>query len=106
VICDGFVGNIVLKLAEGLAEGLMATIAQAFASEPQAVQSRLGEGLDGIRHRHDYSSYGGAPLLGVKGVCVICHGRSNDLALHNAVLAAKRFVQMDLNRSIEERLSR
>jgi len=106
VICDGFVGNIVLKLAEGLAEGLMTTIAEALASEPQELRSRLSEGLDRIRHRHDYSSYGGAPLLGVNGVCVICHGRSNELALHNAVLAAKRFVQMDLNSAIVGRLSR
>ncbi len=105
-ICDGFVGNIVLKLAEGLAEGLMATIAEALASEPQDVRSRLSAGLDRIRQRHDYSSYGGAPLLGVNGVCVICHGRSNELALHNAVLAAKRLVQMGLNRAIEGRLSR
>jgi len=106
VICDGFVGNIVLKLAEGLAEGLMTTITEALASEPQDVRSRLGAGLDRIRHRHDYSSYGGAPLLGINGVCVICHGRSNAQAVHNAVLAARRFVEMDLNRAIEARLSR
>ncbi len=106
VICDGFVGNIVLKLAEGLAEGLMTTIAEELAGEPQEVRTRLSAGLDRIRHRHDYSSYGGAPLLGVKGVCVICHGRSNELAVHNAVLAAKRFVEMDLNSAIERRLSR
>jgi len=106
VICDGFVGNIVLKLAEGLAEGLMATIAEELASEPKDIRSRLSAGLDRIRHRHDYSSYGGAPLLGINGVCVICHGRSNELALHNAVLAAKRFVQMDLNKAIVGRLSR
>ena len=105
VICDGFVGNIVLKLAEGLAEGLMTAIADKVASEPQDVRSRLSAGLERIWHRHDYSSYGGAPLLGINGVCVICHGRSNEQAVHNAVLAAERFVQMDLNRAIEARLS-
>ena len=106
VICDGFVGNIVLKLAEGLAEGLVTAIAEEFASEPEDVRSRMVSGLERIRRRHDYSSYGGAPLLGVNGVCVICHGRSNEQAVHNAVLAARRFVEMDLNRAIEARLSR
>jgi len=106
VLCDGFVGNIVLKLAEGLAEGLVKTITEELESEPQDVRARLGAGLERVWRRHDYASYGGAPLLGVNGVCVICHGRSNAQAMRNAALAAQRFVAMNLNQAIEARLAR
>lgn len=106
VLCDGFVGNIVLKLAEGLSEGLVKTIGDELRSESEDVRTRLGAGLERVWRRHDYSSYGGAPLLGVNGVCVICHGRSNEQAMQNAVLAAQRFVDMNLNKAIEARLAR
>jgi len=106
ILCDGFVGNIVLKLAEGLAEGLVKTIGDELRSESEDVRARLGAGLERVWRRHDYSSYGGAPLLGVNGVCVICHGRSNEQAMQNAVLAAQRFVDMNLNKAIEARLAR
>ncbi len=106
VICDGFVGNIILKLAEGLAEGLKRTITAEFESRDAEAQSLLRTGLERVWNRHDYSRYGGAPLLGVNSACMICHGRSNEQAITNAVRAAKRFVEMDLNRAIEARLAR
>jgi glycerol-3-phosphate acyltransferase PlsX len=104
-ICDGFVGNIVLKFVEGLAEGLLRTIAREFDDEAPELQSRFTGALDRVWSRHDYSKYGGAPLLGVNGVCIICHGRSNETAICNAVKAARRFVTNDLNSAIAARLA-
>ena len=106
VICDGFVGNVVLKLAEGLADGLRRTITTELASLDAGTKSLLRAGLERVWNRHDYSRYGGAPLLGVNGACMICHGRSNGQAIANAVRAARRFDETDVNRAIEARLTR
>ena len=103
-VCDGFVGNIILKFVEGLAEGLFKTIAREFDDEAQELRGKFTGALDRVWRRHDYSQYGGAPLLGVNGVCIICHGRSNDVAVKNAVSAACKFVQNDLRQAIAERL--
>ncbi len=104
-VCDGFVGNIVLKFVEGLAEGLFRTIAREFDDEAPEAQSRFKAALDRVWQRHDYSRYGGAPLLGVNGVCIICHGRSNEFAVLNAVKAAGRFVKTGFSEAIAARLS-
>ena len=103
-ICDGFVGNIVLKFVEGLAEGLFRTIAREFEDERPDLKSKFNSALDRVRRRHDYSRYGGAPLLGVNGICIICHGRSNENALRNAVKAAQRFVRQGFNEAVTARL--
>ncbi len=103
-VCDGFVGNIVLKFVEGLAEGLFATIEREFEDESPELTERFSRGLDAVRQRHDYSRYGGAPLLGINGVCIICHGRSNEVAICNAVKAAGRFVEQKFVEAITERL--
>jgi glycerol-3-phosphate acyltransferase PlsX len=103
-ICDGFVGNIVLKFVEGLAGGLFPTIAREFESEAPDLRQRFNEALRRVWERHDYSRYGGAPLLGIDGVCVICHGRSNEVAIGNAVRVARRFVEEDINEAIARRL--
>lgn len=105
-ICDGFVGNIILKFVEGLAEGLFRTIAAEFRDEAPALRNRFQTALDNVWTRHDYSRYGGAPLLGVNGVCIICHGRSNEFAIGNAVRVARRFVEQGFNDEITARLSR
>jgi glycerol-3-phosphate acyltransferase PlsX len=104
-VCDGFVGNIILKFVEGLAEGLFRTIAHEFNDEAPELKSKFTGALDRVWSRHDYSRYGGAPLLGVNGVCIICHGRSNELAVCNAVKAARRFVAQGLSEAIVARLS-
>ena len=103
-VCDGFIGNIVLKFVEGLAEGLFRTIAREFDGEAPEFKDRFNGALDNVWRRHDYSRYGGAPLLGVDGVCIICHGRSNEFALRNAVGAARRFVEQDFNVAVAARL--
>jgi len=105
-VCDGFVGNIVLKFVEGLAEGLFATIEREFEGEQTQLKERFCRGLDAVRQRHDYSRYGGAPLLGINGVCIICHGRSNEVAVCNAVKAAGRFVEQRFVEAITQRLGK
>lgn len=105
-ICDGFVGNVVLKLAEGLADGLLATVQSEVERVEPGLASRFLEILQRVRVRHDYSEYGGAPLLGVDGTCIICHGRSNERAIRNAVMAAHRFRRLGLNEAIESHLAR
>src|SRR5258706_5380280 len=103
VVCDGFVGNVVLKFAEGLAESLVTLIKEQISSRPLAkiggffMKSALRE----VKRKTDYAEYGGAPLLGVNGVCIICHGKSNKKAIYNAVRVAGQFGQNGLNHLIQ-----
>lgn len=95
LVCDGFVGNVVLKLTEGMASALFALLRQGVNEN---VRSRLGglllrPALKGIWNKMDYTEYGGALLLGVSGVCVISHGASNAKAISNAVRVAKESVE-------------
>jgi len=107
VVCDGFVGNIVLKEAEGLAQTIVSMLKEA-ASEN--LRSRLGglllkPSLSKMKKRLDYAEYGGAPLLGVNGLFVICHGRSNSQAISSAMGMADRLAQSNLTRMIAADLS-
>ena len=90
IVCDGFVGNTVLKLAEGLSGFLMENIkAQLMSSFRSKIGAAMvAPSLKEIKKIFDYSEYGGAPLLGVDGISVICHGSSNAKAIKNAVRAA------------------
>ena len=97
-----FVGNIILKFVEGLAEGLFKTIAREFEDEAPELRQKFTGALDRVWERHDYSRYGGAPLLGINGVCIICHGRSNEFAVRSAVNAARRFVDQNLSLAISK----
>jgi len=105
VVCDGFGGNIVLKLTEGLAEGLFDAILRQVTQENPGLASAFEPVLRKVRAQHDYSEYGGAPLLGIDGVCIICHGRSDHRAIRNAVRVASEFVSHELNAEIVELLS-
>ena len=108
IVCDGFIGNVALKVSEGLVdmikhllqESLEATITRKIGY----VLSRAG--FADFKKRVDYSEYGGAPLLGVNGVCIICHGRSNANAIKNAIRVAAEFAGGEINRRIEEELAR
>jgi glycerol-3-phosphate acyltransferase PlsX len=108
IVCDGFIGNVALKVSEGLVdvikhmlkESLEATI----ASKIGAVLSR--QAYKDFRKRMDYSEYGGAPLLGVKGVVIICHGRSNDNAIRNAIRVATESSSEHVNDRIENAIQR
>lgn len=104
-VCDGFVGNVVLKLTEGLAEGLLRIIAREVAAESQELAKRLDPIFKSIWQKHDYSEYGGAPLLGIAGSCIICHGSSDRRAIKNAVRIAVELNHSHLNDVITERLA-
>ncbi len=105
VVCDGFVGNIVLKTVEGLAESMFTLIGGAVKevsrNQPSAAGA-LREVLSGLKARTDYASYGGAPLLGFEGVVLIGHGRSSPEAVASAVRVASELVHQDANRRIRE----
>lgn len=125
-ICDGFVGNIVLKTSEGLAEQLVdlfrRTVEEALGAVEEklrgstgAAQSAGGQPAAGpetlfrevigtLRGKVDYSEYGGAPLLGVNGVVIIAHGRSDAKAIANAIRVSKRMAETDVNRRITDEI--
>ena len=90
VVCDGFVGNVVLKSVEGLAEFILTLMRQELGASllTRIPMAMLAPALRRVKRRVDYSEYGGAPLLGVNGVCIISHGKSNAKAISNAVRAA------------------
>lgn len=97
VICDGFVGNIALKLIEGLAEGLFKTVYKELALASPELAQKAGPVMKRVWANHDYAEYGGAPLLGVDGVTIICHGSSSHVAIRNAVRVATTYCESDLN---------
>ena len=106
IVCDGFVGNVILKLSEGLAEQMLTMLMDEAAKD---TWTRLGAKLmkpaiTSLKTRLDFAEYGGAPLLGVNGVTIICHGRSDATAIKNALGAAIRFNAQDVNGRILEAL--
>ena len=105
-ICDGFVGNVILKLTEGLAEGIFKTIVHEIKEESQELLTRFEPIVARIWKRHDFAEYGGAPLLGLNSVAIICHGRSDRRAIGNAVRVAAEQVRRDLNATIVRALDR
>jgi glycerol-3-phosphate acyltransferase PlsX len=104
IACEGFVGNVILKLTEGLAEGLIKTIVNELIHESPALAKQFEPVVKNIWKRHDYNEYGGAPLLGVDGICIICHGSSNYRAIVNAVRVAREFARQGVNNRIVEDL--
>ncbi len=103
VVCDGFVGNVVLKFGEGLARDLMSMIREELKKN---IFVKIGAALvfsqaKGLRKKIDYAEYGGAPLLGVNGVCIISHGSSQARAVKNAIRAAKECVEKDVVKCIK-----
>ncbi len=106
IVCDGFVGNVCLKLSEGLAEALMSMLAQEVLSQRLA---KLGfmlaqRALRKFKQRIDWRERGGAPLLGIEGVVIISHGRSDARAIKNALGTAKEFIKLDLVNKLKEAL--
>jgi phosphate acyltransferase len=107
IVCDGFIGNVVLKCSEGAIEAISSLMREAFES---SLSSKAGyvlarQALRNFKKRVDYSEYGGAPLLGVKGVCIICHGGSNTNAIKNAIRVAAEFSAGKVNEKIERELA-
>jgi glycerol-3-phosphate acyltransferase PlsX len=105
VITDGVVGNVMLKLAEGLSSGIFKALAhQVLESDPDLVL-RLEGVIKSLYAKYDYHEYGGAPLLGVNGVSLISHGSSKDRTIKNAILRGKAFANARINEKIVARLA-
>ena len=106
VVCDGFTGNVVLKFTEsviGLVTGsIKEQVRRDFRSKMGALL--LKPAFSRFRAQLDYAEYGGAPLLGVDGTCIIGHGSSSPRAIKNAIKAAARFVRTNVNDHIREDL--
>src|SRR5437867_1944616 len=104
VVCDGFIGNVALKITEGVAEAMKKMLFKEIAAG--ALLSRIGYALlkrafTRFKRRMDYAEFGGALLLGVNGICVICHGRSSGRAIKNAIRVAKEFFEGHVNEHIQ-----
>ncbi len=107
LVCDGFVGNVALKISEGMVETVRFLLKQSLQA---TISSQVGfllsrKAFADFKKRLDYSEYGGAPLLGIKGVCIVSHGSSNSNAIKNAVRVAMEFANSQLNHTIQERIA-
>lgn len=100
VICEGFTGNVVLKLAEGLSSGIFKTIAAEIFDHDPDLAARFEPVVKSIYKKHDYHEHGGAPLLGANGICLICHGSSEARSIYAAVRTAVRFAKEKVNQGI------
>ncbi len=107
IVCDGFTGNVALKVSEGLVEVvedlLRDELNRTFTTQLGYLLSRRS--YRRFRRRVDYSEYGGAPLLGVTGLAVVGHGRSSIKAVRNALALTYRFVREGFVRSIDESMT-
>ncbi len=108
IVCDGFTGNVALKVSEGLVAAIKSMLRESLEA---TVVRQIGYGLakgafDDFRKRVDYTEYGGAPMLGVKGGVIICHGRSNANAIKNAIRVAVELEKGGINHKIEKNLER
>jgi len=105
-VCDGFVGNVALKSIEGVAKLVSTLLRESLKS---TVTSQVGallsrKAFNEFKKRLDYTEYGGAPLLGVRGVCIVGHGSSNDRAVMNGIRVTAEFAQAQVNSEIEAAL--
>ena len=108
VVCDGFVGNVVLKLSEGLAEAVGKMLKDEIK---QSLLSKIGyllarSAFNRFKKKVDYAEYGGAPLIGINGVAMICHGGSNVKAIKNAIRFAHEYASKRVNQKIAEKLEK
>lgn len=108
IVCDGFVGNVLLKFGEGVAEMLFKLIKDSLKKHPFAWLSLpfLWSAIKDIRKKADYTEYGAAPLLGVNGSCFICHGISNAKAIKNALIKASIYVSRDTTKKIKDSITK
>jgi len=107
IVADGFVGNVALKISEGVVNLIRAALKESLkATITRQVGALLSRSaFTDFKKRLDHTEYGGAPLLGVKGVCIITHGSSNANAMKNAVRVAAEFAERGINESIERGLA-
>jgi glycerol-3-phosphate acyltransferase PlsX len=107
IVCDGFVGNVCLKVSEGLAEAAMQMLRDEIV---KSIPAKIGyllarHAFKAFKKRVDYAEYGGAPLLGIDGIGIICHGKSSAHAIKNAILEAAKMAKGNINKDILESLA-
>jgi glycerol-3-phosphate acyltransferase PlsX len=104
IVCDGFTGNVALKVSEGVTEAMFRMLKQELRASlrSKAAALLLRPALRRFKRRIDYAEYGGAPLIGIKGVAVICHGRSNARAIRNAIRVARDYCLAGVGQQVEE----
>lgn len=109
VVCEGFVGNVLLKAGEGAVEFLFSCLKQEVArllpTLPAEAGSRVGSGLKDLKSRFEYQEFGGGPLLGIRGACIICHGNSGARAIKNALRVAGTMAEDRVNDMIVAQLA-
>lgn len=105
VVCEGFTGNVVLKLAEGLSSGLFKTIYHEIVETDPELAPKFEPIVKSIYRKHDYHEYGGAPLLGVNGICLICHGSSVARTITAAIRSSIEFSRHNVNEGIIEAIA-
>ena len=107
IVCDGFVGNVALKVSEGVVEVVGQILKQSLtATATRKIGAYLSRGaFKDFKKRVDVDEFGGAPLLGLNGLCVICHGRSNPKAIMNAIRVAKEFAEGGIDERIASELN-
>ncbi len=105
VISDGVTGNVTIKLAEGLSKGIFRRLQRELQAQDASFVKQFAPIVEKLYAEYDYHEYGGAPLLGVNGGCLICHGSSKERTIVNAVSAARRFVDLGVNDMITRTVS-
>jgi glycerol-3-phosphate acyltransferase PlsX len=104
-VCEGFLGNVVLKMTESLVDMIFTAIGNEMKSQNLLMAWWFKKIAKDVLKKYDYHEYGGALLLGVNGVSVICHGSSKARTIKNAILACKKYADKQINETIVERLS-
>jgi glycerol-3-phosphate acyltransferase PlsX len=107
IVCDGFTGNVALKTSEGLIEAVLKLLKDELSRNLKAKLGALlsQQSFKRLKKRLDYAEYGGAPLLGLRGASIICHGRSSSHAIKNAIRVAKEYAENQVNAKLEDELS-
>jgi len=105
VVTDGFVGNVIIKLSEGLFEFVLGIVQKEVVEALEVERDRGAKAIRSLLAKYHYSSFGGAPLLGIDGICIICHGSSDDRAIRNALGVAARYARSGLNEKIVAELA-
>ncbi len=105
-VCEGFVGNVILKLTEGVVDGLFKAIKHELMAEKMLLAMKFKSVVARIYSKYDYNEYGGAPLLGVNGTAIISHGASRSRTIKNAILTSKKYYNEKINDKIIEYLSK
>jgi glycerol-3-phosphate acyltransferase PlsX len=106
IVCDGFIGNVVLKASESLGEMVKNTLKHELTQNVvrKAGALMMKGALTNLMRRMDYTEYGGAPLLGVNGGCIVCHGRSNAKAIKSAIRVARGFIESEIGTKIRDKI--